>query len=622
MLELVRKAAKTWVAKIFFGVLVASFAVFGIGDVFSYSLGSAVVTVGDEKVSAERFLSTFNREMRVAGQRFGQPVDVTLARQIGLDQQVLSQLAAEAALDDTIDDLSLSVPDETVAQVVLDDPSFRRDGAFDQEIYRYALAQVGYNIETYEEDVRRRLARNQLTTAIVGGATPPAGAAEALFAHQQQERRIDYIVLTAADHAETPDAPDEAALRAFHEENAEMFSAPESRDVVYLHVDIDALAEEFEADEDALRALYQNRAAIYDQPERRALYQIVFDDMAAAQAAHDRIVAGEIDFDGLLAERGETRADTSLGDVTKDEIAPATGEAAFALSAPGVTAPVDTGFGGALIEVAAITPREVVPFEDARAELAADLNREAALNAAPARAGEIEDMRAGGARLEEIAEDAGLPLKRVTLTRDGGDGLAGDPAFVAEAFDAVVDEERDLIETDDGSYFVLRVDAINEATLRPFAEARDEVEAAWRADARRAALEARVEAALARVDDGVLLAVIADEIGVEMRSEGPKTRAAGWLVFGPALIQTLFAEPVGGAAYGAATTAAEAFVIAQVAEIDTPAPDPEALEALKEQLGQMVGSDALQLYLNAKQEEAGVSVNRELLESLLVSGRR
>ena len=619
MLDFVRRGVKSWVAKVLLGVLVASFAVFGIGDVFTNSLGSSVATVGNQKVSAERFLSSFNSEIRGASQRFGQPIDAQLARQLGLDQQVLSRMAAEATMDQAMEDLSVSAPDSAVSEAILRDPSFTQGGEFDQEQYRYILAQAGFSVEMYEEQTRRALARNQLTTAIVGGATAPVGAADILFDYQGEQRRVDYITLNVGEHTEDPGLPDDAALTQHHQDNPDAFSAPESRDAVYLHVDIDAMAQDFAPDEGELRALYDARSTLYAQPERRALYQMVFDDQPAAAAAKARIDAGEVDFDALLAERGETRADTSLGDVVRSDVAAATAEAAFAAPAEGIAGPVDTGFGFALIDVAAITPAETIPFEDARAELALNLQREAAVDAAPGIAGEIEDLRAGGATLEEIAQELGMALGQAKAVDEASraDDLTGDPAFLADLFAAEEGEERDMVETEEGGYFVLRLDTVTPSALRPLDDVRDQVVAHWQAATRVAALRAKADEALSRLDDGVLLAVIADEEGVNIETEGPKTRGEGWSAAAPALVEDLFSKPMGGAGFAPTPGQPGVITMAQVVEINAPEADEDALSALQQQLDQMTGSDALQLFLSAKQVEAGVTINTQLIESLL-----
>ncbi|MEM8755593.1 MAG: peptidyl-prolyl cis-trans isomerase, partial [Pseudomonadota bacterium] len=372
--------------------------------------------------------------------------------------------------------------------------------------------------------------------------------------------------------------------------------------------------------------LYEQREAQYSLPERRALYQIVYDAEAEAQAAAERVASGAATFDDLLAERGETRDDAALGEPTAEEIPSAAGRAAFELEAEGLAGPVDTGFGFALVDVAAVTPAETTPFEDARGELAADLRREAALDRAPELAGEIEDLRAGGMTLEEIAEEVGLPLRTaasVSRRGDGAEGFAADPAFLAEIFAAEEGEERDMVETDLGEWFVLRLDGIEEPALRPLEDVRDLVAAGWRADALRDSLLEKAEALEAELAAGKDIAAVAEELGVEARSEGPKTRLAGWTHLNEDMVEAVFGGDLGDAASGASPGRMDAVVVARVAAV-ADGPDNEENRRLREQLAAqmngLAGEDALTLFMLAKQEEAGVSVNQQLIESILVGG--
>ncbi|MEX2518700.1 MAG: SurA N-terminal domain-containing protein [Paracoccaceae bacterium] len=620
MLNLLRRGVKTWVAKLLFGLLVASFAVWGIGDVFSFGLGSSVATIGDQKIPAERFAGALNRETRAASQRFGQPLDPEMVRALGLPQTVLGRLAQEATLDQAMADLKVSAPDDAVRGAIVADPGFASAaGGFDQDSYRYVLAQNGFTAESYEETTRRALARRQLVQALSDGAVAPAGAVEALYAFQSETRRFDYITL-GADQAGEIGEPDEAALSAYHDANPEAFSDPERRSAVFLHLALAEIGAAYEPDEADLQALYAARASDYDRPERRELYQIVYDAEPEAAAAAARIASGEADFDALLTERRESRADVALGDVTRNEVSAAAGEAAFALGAPGVAGPVSTGFGFALIDVASITPPETTPFEAARESLAVELRREHALDLAPELAGEIEERRAGGATLEDIAAELKLSLNRAELVAAdgaGGEGFAKDPAFLEEMFAAEEGEERDLIETPGGEFFVLRVEAIAPAAVRPLAEARDDVASAWRLAEIRDALAEKAAAFVARLDGGEALSTIAEDPGFTVMSEGPKTRGEGWAAIPPELLEALFDAPLGHAGFA---PAGENVTIATVAAIDAGAPTAQNLarrESLERQMNEMAANDALALFIAAKQAEVGVSVNNQVLDSLL-----
>lgn len=624
MLDFMRRGVKTWVAKLLFGLLVVSFAIWGIGDVFSSGLGSSVATVGDQKITAERYASVLNREIRGQSQRYGQVIDGQTARALGIDQQVLARMAQEATLDQVVADLDISAPDDAVSRIITADPSFiDQNGNFDQQTYRYALAQANFTVEDYEDETRRSIARAQLAQALSAGSVAPGGAVDAIYRYQTETRTVDYITLTAEPHADDIGEPDEAALTAYYEDRADTFTAPESRTASYLHISINSLSTTIEPDEESLRAMYDARADEYDFPETRALYQIVFGTAEEAQSAADRIANGEATFDDILAERGESRADVTLGDVTRGDIVSAAGEAAFALPATGIAGPVDTGFGFALVDVAAITPAEIVPFEDARAELAVVLQREGARDIAPEIAGEVDDLRAGGMTLEEIAAEMGLPLRKATdVSRDGtgAEGFAADPEFLTELFEASEGEERDMVETPLGGFFVLRVDGITEPYVRPLAEVRDFAIAGWRANELRLSLEAKADEALSRIETGTPFATIADQFGLTIATEGPKTRLEGWEAISPALVEALFSGDGLPTGRSTAPGRIDAVTIARVTAITEGAETEQNIalrNALSQQMNAMAGDDALTLFMIAKQQEIGVTVNNQLIESLL-----
>ncbi|MGB0504734.1 MAG: SurA N-terminal domain-containing protein [Pikeienuella sp.] len=621
MLEFIRSATKSWVAKAFLGLLVASFAVFGISDAFQGGAGSAVITAGDQSVSAQDFANAYNREIQGAQRQFGQSIDSQMAEALGLNNRVLSRLAAEATLDQTSYELGLSASDEAVATQILGDPSFQDGGNFSDEQYRYLLAQNSFTVEDYEDETRRSIARSQIASALSRGADAPLGSGEILHAWQQEQRRFDYVVLDLENHTDEPVTPSDADLTAFYEENSEMFMAAEQRDAVYLHLSIDQISQTVSVDDEELRAAYEARSSEYNLPETRAIYQVIFNDMVAATAAAGRISSGEISFDDLLAERGETRADVSLGELTASELSTEIANAAFAASDTGLVGPVDTGFGAALLDVAAITPAQETPFEDAKDELAVDFRRDGALDIAPELAGEIEDLRAGGMTLEEVAAEMGLELqtaKAVELT--GGEGFASDETFINEIFSAEIGDERDLVETADGGYFVLRLEEVNEAALRPFEDVREMAIGAWTVTERARALGDLASAALDRVNEGEMLALIADEAGTDMLTEGPFTRNVPWTSITAEMVTELFTKPMGGAAIAPAPGRPDAVVIAQVVGIETPeagdASDAQ-LASLNEQLSRMAADDALQLFLTAKQEEVGINIDQQLLDSIL-----
>ena len=93
MLESLRKAAGTWVAKLLLLLLVVSFAVWGIsGSLMNGIVSNAVITAGNTSVSATDFRLAYNRQLNLLSQQFGQQLTREQAQAMGVEDQVLAQL--------------------------------------------------------------------------------------------------------------------------------------------------------------------------------------------------------------------------------------------------------------------------------------------------------------------------------------------------------------------------------------------------------------------------------------------------------------------------------------------------------------------------------------------------
>src|SRR5690606_19909873 len=99
MLEVLRKGARTLVAKMLMLLLVASFGIWGISASLFNTATDTVISVGDQKVSASEFSLAYQRQLAELGRRFGQQLTTEQAKALGVPSQVYAQLAAGAALD-------------------------------------------------------------------------------------------------------------------------------------------------------------------------------------------------------------------------------------------------------------------------------------------------------------------------------------------------------------------------------------------------------------------------------------------------------------------------------------------------------------------------------------------
>src|SRR3984893_35293 len=115
MLQAIRSQAGAFVVKLLFVLLILTFGIWGIGDIFrTASSDTSVATVGDHGVRAEELQTALRRALEQLSARFGSAIDLQQAKQLGLVDQTLAQLIDRSLIDQEAARLRLDVSDEVM----------------------------------------------------------------------------------------------------------------------------------------------------------------------------------------------------------------------------------------------------------------------------------------------------------------------------------------------------------------------------------------------------------------------------------------------------------------------------------------------------------------------------
>src|ERR1700731_5342727 len=160
MLRGMRKASSNWLGKIIMatvmGVLIISFGVWGIADIFRGFGQSTLAKGGHTEISTEQFRQLYTDRLQEIGRQFGRPLTMEQARAFGVDRQVLQQTIAEAALDEQARRLGLGQSDAETLRVITNDPNFKGlGGKFDPQRFQAMIRQFGFSEARYIADQRR-----------------------------------------------------------------------------------------------------------------------------------------------------------------------------------------------------------------------------------------------------------------------------------------------------------------------------------------------------------------------------------------------------------------------------------------------------------------------------------
>ena len=154
-----RKASSNWLGKtimaVVMGVLIVSFGVWGIADIFKGFGQSTLAKVGGTEISAEQFRQIYTDKLQQLGRQFGRPLTSEQARAFGLDRQVLQQTLAEAALDEEARRMGLGQSDAEIMRSIYSDPNFK---GIERPVRPGALPGVDPAVRLYRAALPRRAA--------------------------------------------------------------------------------------------------------------------------------------------------------------------------------------------------------------------------------------------------------------------------------------------------------------------------------------------------------------------------------------------------------------------------------------------------------------------------------
>ena len=622
MLRGIRKASSNWLGKaimsVVMGVLIVSFGVWGIADIFKGFGQSSLAKIGKTEISAEQFRQIYTDKLQQLGRSFGRPLTMDQARAFGLDRQVLQQTIAEAALDEEARRMGLGQSEAETMRTIYADPNFKGlGGTFEPARFQAAIRQFGYTEQRYLAEQRRVGLRRQIAGTISAGLEPPKLMIDALTRFQNEQRSIDYLKLDAAQ-AGIIEAPSPETLAAYFEDHKTQFRAPEYRKLAFVVINPEEIGKWSEvSDEDAKKVFEQRRDKI-GTPEKREVSQMVFPNAEEALAARSRITGG-LSFDDLAKERNLNLSDVDLGLITKSAIIdPAIADAAFSLPSGEISQPVTGQFGVALVKIGKIEPGVTPTYESVAGQVKKELATERARVKVAEIQNKMEDERSGGSNVVEAAQKLGLSAVTIDAVDRSGRLPTGQPVanipqgldVVSQAFNSDVGVDNDPIQFR-GGYVWYDVLGITRSHERNLDEVKDQVEAKWREDQISDKLRAKATEMVQKLEQGATLAAEASAIGTKVETVTGFRRDASPAGVPSSVITAAFRTPKDGVGQ-TPDAGGSAWIVFRVTDISVPQVDAasDEMKKLKDTLQRGLTDEQVAQYVTKIESEIGTSINQ------------
>jgi peptidyl-prolyl cis-trans isomerase D len=629
MLQSMRASAQGWfgrvVMAILMGLIILSFAIWGIGDIFRGFGANSLAHVGSVEIGADTYRNAYQNELQTMQRAEHRNITNEEAHQYGLDGQVLSRLVNEAALDDQVRWLRLAISDEDIKKAIMKDDNFKgMTGKFDRQAFDAFLRDEGFTEKSYVRQQRSVLLHRQIADALTSGVQLPKALLEAIFRFQMETRSVDYILFPSASVGPLP-APSEGELKGYFETNQQLYVMPEFRGLVVLPLTPASIAKPDDVSDAEARNRYEEvKNERYGSPEKREVEQILFASEAEAQEARAKFDAGKT-FDDLLGEKNLSPKDASLGTVTRTGLVDKNvADAAFSLKEGEVSAPVKAQFGTVILRIGKITGSTVKPYSDVAAELKREIGLKRAQSEITRLHESIEDQRTSGKSLTEAAHSVGLEPRIIDAIDATGNDPQGVPvkdlvdgaALLKAAFASDIGVDNDTLRVQGGGYQWFEVAKIDKARDKTFDESKADVEKAWREAKAGKLLSAKTAELVKKLDAGENMAEIAAAEGNLTVKHASDVRRSGSSGLAPNVVTQIFNVPVHRA--GSAVSEDGGRILFTVLDSTAPVFDPDAAE-LTNIMGDVkrgFGEDLIAQYLAKLESDIGVKLNTKVLSSV------
>lgn len=626
VMNAMRQGAKSGLSKIFlFGFMVMAVGGLVLMDVRGVFTGGAgangnVVTIGRERLGIGQFDMLVRRTLARQG------LDTQTAWSLGMIDQILNAEVSNQLLLRAAGDNGIFIGDNTMAARIgnivapyVDDKTSKKDA------FKRLVAAQGMGEKEFVNSMRQNMTNELMRASILlGGGTTDAAEARDLYEYQYESRTLSAVILDNNKGLDVAPATDEILL-PFYQAGQEKYAIPETRTISVAVLTEAAIKDKVKITDEDVKAKYEEQIAAYTVPEKRQLEQTILTDRAQADAIAARLAKGEKLEDAIKAETGNTDAYLGTASFEQKGLATEVADKAFGGKVGDAIGPVQSALGWHVLVIKGVEEPRTRPLAEVQDEIRKSLSQSKMADQMFAMSGQIDDAIAAGTSLEDMSKDLGMklssygPLRSDGSTKDAKEGMkdyaADREALLAAAFELPEGELSSVIEMKDGSFAVVRTDALTEKTYTPFEEVKAELAKTWEQDQREVLNKQRADKALARVQSGeITLDKLASEMGVAVtplslvRAEDPPkplNNASKTLMFEPDVGGYALAPVEGGIA------------IAQVKSASLPdatKADKKKLEEITEVYLRGAQEDAYLTVLETLRKEYKVKINRAVLE--------
>ena len=470
MLNVIRNLVKSIAGKILLLIMVASFAVWGMGDLLRSGDSGLVAIVGNQKITINEFYYQFQKKLN----EFNQSLEEKLTEQEAHNQQitflVLNEMVYGKMIQEFSENNSIYLSDNIIKKAIISIPQFHdKDGNFNKILFDNSIIS-NFNSEAEFTNEISKIFLNNLFFENFTVPTPLNNRISDLFFNYEAETRdILYFNIDNTLIEKIPSTYDGAL--SYYNNNKSNYLIDKKILVRYLNANPSSFTPLVDITSAEIESYYEENIGTYSSEETRDIEIINTNSIEHA----DKIIE-LINKDIQLTEflNNEGLSISKINNVKLDDFDDEIAINIFNNPIGIISNPVKVdGIGYFVIKINKINPYKVVSLEESKVEIIQILEDEKSYKIFLENIDLIEELNLTGSSLDEISNDFNLAIK---------DAYAKDLSKIIspneyEAFlDNDIGYQSDLIINDNDDIYIIKILNIIESSIPSYLEIKDNVD--------------------------------------------------------------------------------------------------------------------------------------------------
>jgi len=594
-----------------------------------------VAQINGRTVTAGDFQQRYLSQVQAYRQQFGGNLNDQLLRQLGIDQQILSQMIDEQVGLIEAEQNGITVSDDELAQQIFSIPALQENGRFIGE-QRYEQLLLSQNPPMtkmqFEDSLRRSMVLDKLRAALTDWLAVSDGDVQREYNQRNEKVKLQIVALTEAKFRSAVTVTDADIASHFEAHKAE-YRIGEQRKIKYLLLDREQARLKISVPPSDIQRYYNDNIQQYQTPEQVKASHILLktegkDEAAVRQKAEQVLkeVKSGGDFAALARKYSEDDGSKANGGdldyFARGRMVPEFEKVAFTLEPGQVSDLVKSQFGFHIIKVIDKRPGATRPLDEVRSQIQDQLALQLADQKITDQAAQFASRIKNIADLESVARELQTMVQESGLFQRGDPvpGLGAAPQVAAAAFTLQGTAASAPLGTARGPVFI----AVSERK-DPYVPMLDEVKEKVREDLIKAkATEAsreRASAIAAALKSSKDFAAAAKAQGLEAKDTELVPRGAALPDIGvsPEVDRVAFSMPAGSVSDPIQTT--DGTVIVRVVEKHDVTPDElrQGQEAFRAELLNERRARFFSAYMGKAREKMKVEIKSDVLRRVLAA---